>query len=91
MSGAGSEGDGCDDAEWLGEALRAVGGGRSAEGDGGGESGEGGEGGGGGRGLGTHWKPLNTSKRLDQRPNQGRSVGGERGREGGDDLEWAKR
>ena len=85
VSGASSEGDGCDDVEWLGEALRAVGGGRSAEGGGGGESGEGG---GGGGGLGTYWKPRKTSKRLDQRPNQGRSVGGERGREGGDDLEW---
>ena len=50
---------------------------RSAEGSGGGESGEGGEGGGGGGGLGTHWKPLNTAKRLEI-PNQG-SKGGQVG------------
>ena len=68
-------------------------GGRSAEGGGGGGGGEGGGGGGGGGGLGTHWKPLNTSKRLEN-PNQEQQgwPGGDNGR-GGDDVEcgWAKR
>ena len=51
--------EGGDDVEWVGKALRTRRwGGRSAEGCGGGE------GGGGGGGLGTHWKPLNTSKTL---------------------------
>ena len=49
-----------------------------------------------GGGLGTHWKPLNTSKRLEN-PNQGRP-GGDNGRgvkavsgggrNGGDSVKW---
>ena len=58
MSGGGSERDGTDDVELIGRSVEGGGGGRSAEGGGGGGGGEGGEGGGG---LGTHWKPLNTS------------------------------
>ena len=56
MSGGGSEGDGGDDVKVAG---------RGAEGGGGGRS----EGCGGGRGLGTHWKPLNTFEKLEI-PNQ---------------------
>ena len=51
----------------------------------------GGENGGGGGGLGTHWKPLNTStsKTLERRPSEdnGRGAVGAV-REGGDDVEW---
>ena len=80
VSGTGSEGDGCDDVDRVaGRSAEGGGGGRSAEGGGGGESGEGGEGGGCGGGLGTHWKPLNTSKRLEN-PNQGQP-GGDNGRD----------
>ena len=79
MSSGGSEGDGGDYVEWLGEALRAVGGGRSAEGGGGGE---------GGRGLGTLLKRL-------ENPNQGRPGGDNgrdpnQGRPGGDNGRGVK-
>ena len=67
----GREGGGAAGAEgvWAHRVLGSVGGG-SGEGGGGGGGGGGGVGGGGGGGgeggggLGTHWKPLNTSKTL---------------------------
>ena len=94
VSGGGSEGDGGDDVEWLGEALRAVGVDEALRAV-------------GAVRAGTHWKLLNTSKGLEN-PNQGqpgetmaeteprarwgqwqRSEGGDGGgREGGEDVEW---
>ena len=74
---AGEGREGGHDAEWVSKALGAVGvelGTHWSEDEGGAEGGGGGEGGEGGGGLGTHWKPLNTSQTLEN-PNQWAHIG----------------
>ena len=82
VSGGGRKGG--DSVNWVGKSLRAVG-------DDWGSVGEALRAGGGGgwAHLGTHWKLLNTSKRLEN-PNQGQQ--GRPGGRGGDDVEcgWAE-
>ena len=92
MAGRSAEGGGGGRSAEGGGGGGAVGAGGGGGGGGGGEGGEGGEGGGG---LGTHWKPPNTSERLETR-TKGSQVGtvaetrtraGSEG-DGGDDVEW---